>query len=362
MYRPVKSSLQGRTIDILNIIRNNASMEYQRDVPEISDVADIPAVGEAICGNPTRSNEFINALVNRIGLVMVRSATFNNPYAMLKKGFLEFGDSVEEIFVELAKVVEYSADQAESRELKRTVPEAYSVFHLINWRVLYPVTVQKQDLKKAFLTAAGVEEMIIRIIDSIYTAAAYDEFLLFKYLLIKGVTRGEIEQSGVDTSDIRNAAVAFRGTSNAYTFISKNHNFAQVKNNCPKERQVIFMASDFNAQYDVDVLASAFNMDKADFMGRLLLIDDFTTFDNERWETIRENSDMVEEVTEEELSAMGTVCAILADEEYFQVYDNESEMEDTKVAAGLYWNYFYHNWKVVSVSPFANITAFVAES
>ena len=45
---------------------------------------------------------------------------------------------------------------------------------------------------------------------------------------------------------------------------------------------VIFMDADFNAEFDVDVLSAAFNMEKADFMGRLFLIDDFTSFDNER--------------------------------------------------------------------------------
>lgn len=359
MYKPAKTSLQGRTIDILNIIRQNASLAYQDAVPEISDVSDIPAVGQAIVGNPTRSNEFINALVNRIGLVLAESAIFNNPYEMLKKGYLEYGESVEEIFIGLAKVLPYSAEEAPAREFKRTIPDVKSVFHIMNWKVVYPVTVQPEELKRAFLSADGVEMLITRIIDSIYTAAAYDEFLLVKYLLIKNVTNGSIKPVQISASDMKDAAVKFRGTSNAFTFISGNYNFASVPNNAPKENQYIFMDSTFNAAYDVEVLAAAFNMDKADFMGRLLLIDDFTTFDNARWEVIRANSDMVEEVTAAELALMADVKAILADERWFQIYDDVSEMREKEVASGLYWNYFYHNWKVVSVSPYANICAFV---
>ena len=359
MYKPAKTSLQGRTIDILNIIRQNASLAYQDAVPEISDVSDIPAVGQAIVGNPTRSNEFINALVNRIGLVLAESAIFNNPYEMLKKGYLEYGESVEEIFIGLAKVLPYSAEKAAEREFKRTIPDVKSVFHIMNWKVLYPVTVQPEDLKRAFLSADGVEMLITRIIDSIYTAAAYDEFLLVKYLLIKNVTNGSIKPVQIDASDMKDAAIKFRGTSNAFTFISGNYNFASVPNNAPKENQYIFMDSTFNAAYDVEVLAAAFNMDKADFMGRLLLIDNFTEFDNARWEEIRELSDMVEEVTAAELALMADVKAILADERWFQIYDDVSEMREKEVASGLYWNYFYHNWKIVSTSPYANICAFV---
>lgn len=359
MYKPAKTSLQGRTIDILNIIRQNASLAYQDAVPEISDVSDIPAVGQAIVGNPTRSNEFINALVNRIGLVLAESAIFNNPYEMLKKGYLEYGESVEEIFIGLAKVLPYSAEKAAEREFKRTIPDVKSVFHIMNWKVLYPVTVQPEDLKRAFLSADGVEMLITRIIDSIYTAAAYDEFLLVKYLLIKNVTNGSIKPVQIAANDMKDAAVKFRGTSNAFTFISGNYNFASVPNNAPKENQYIFMDSTFNAAYDVEVLAAAFNMDKADFMGRLLLIDNFTEFDNARWEEIRANSEMVEEVTAAELALMADVKAILADERWFQIYDDVSEMREKEVASGLYWNYFYHNWKIVSTSPYADICAFV---
>lgn len=359
MYKPAKTSLQGRTIDILNIIRQNASLAYQDAVPEISDVSDIPAVGQAIVGNPTRSNEFINALVNRIGLVLAESAIFNNPYEMLKKGYLEYGESVEEIFIGLAKVLPYSAEEAAAREFKRTIPDVKSVFHIMNWKVVYPVTVQPEELKRAFLSADGVERLITGLIDSIYTAAAYDEFLLVKYLLIKNVTNGSIKPVQIAANDMKDAAIKFRGTSNAFTFISGNYNFASVPNNAPKENQYIFMDSTFNAAYDVEVLAAAFNMDKADFMGRLLLIDDFTTFDNERWEVIRDNSDMVEEVTAAELALMADVKAILADERWFQIYDDVSEMREKEVASGLYWNYFYHNWKIVSTSPYADICAFV---
>ena len=83
--RIANTQLNGRTIDILNVIRTNASYAYQQSVPAISDAQGIPRVGEVLYGNPTLANEFINALVNRIALVVVNSATFNNPYADLKK-------------------------------------------------------------------------------------------------------------------------------------------------------------------------------------------------------------------------------------------------------------------------------------
>lgn len=356
------TELNARTIDVLNVIRTNASFAYQNSVPAISDANEIPMVGEAIYGNPTLSNEFINALVNRIALVMVNSAVFNNPYAMLKKGYLEFGETIEDIYVAIAKVQEYSAQKGEIREHKRTIPDVKSAFHTINWRVLYPVTIQREDLKRAFTNADGVQSLINSIIEQVYTAAQYDEFLLFKYMLIKAVAQGIVYPVSVDDTDMKKVGTAFRGYSNMLTFMKDQYNEAGVLTTTPKERQHIFMDSMFNAQYDVEELAAAFNMEKAEYMGRLQLIDDFTTFDNARWNEIRENSEMVEEVTEAELALMADVKAILVDERWFQVYDNENLMTDVPVASGLYWNYFYHTWKTVSHSPFANIVAFIGTS
>lgn len=360
--RVAVTALNASTIDILNVIRQNAGLEYQSSIPVIATADDIPKVGEIIYGYPALANQFLNALINRIALVKIKSATFNNAYASLKKGYLEYGETVEETFVQIAKGRSFSAEKAEARELKRSLPDVRSAFHAMNWRVQYPVTIQDEDLRTAFLSIDGVQDLIARIVDAVYTANEYDEFLLFKYLMIKAITKGKMYPVSVDTSDIKNAAVAFRGTSNLLTFMSEKYNAAGVKTVTPKDAQQIFMDAAYNAQYDVNVLASAFNMDKADFQGRLRLIDDWTTFDNERFDVIRSESDALEEVTDAELALMADVIAVLIDEEWFQVYDNNLKFTEKYVASGMYWNYFLNVWKTISSSPFSNAVVFVKSS
>lgn len=357
------STLQASTMDILNVIRQNASYDYQQNVPEVVTKDDIPRVGEIIYGTPAFANQFINALVNRIAIVRVQSANFNNPYSVMKKGYLEFGETVEDIFVNIAKVVDYDIEKGNEREFKRTLPDVKSAFHARNWRVMYPVTIQDEELKTAFLSIDGVQNLIAKIVDAIYTGAEYDEFLLFKYLLIKAISHGKMKPASIgDGTDLKQSATAFRGISNMLTFMSSDYNASGVKTNTPKDRQVIFMDSMFNAKFDVEVLASAFNMDKADFMGRLFLIDNWTTFDNERFEVIRNNSDGIEEVTTAELELLSNVKAVILDENWFQVYDNNNKFTEKYVASGLYWNYFYHTWKTVSSSPFANAVVFCLDT
>lgn len=356
------NSLNASTIDILNTIRANASLEYQNSVPTVETSADIPKVGDVLYGYPALANQFINALVNRIALVRVNSATFNNAYAELKKGYLEFGETVEEVFVGIAKAREFSAEKAEAREFKRSLPDVRTAFHTMNYRVQYPITIQDEDLRMAFLSINGVQDLIAKIVDAVYTASEYDEFLLFKYLMIKAITSGKMFPMAFDDSDIKNSAKAFRGASNQLTFMHTQYNASGVHTTTPREDQYIFMDATFNAEYDVDVLASAFNMDKATFMGKLKLIDDWTTFDNERFEVIIAESDMIEPVTPEELALMQNVKAVLVDKEWFQVYDNANRMTEKYVASGMYWNYFYNVWKTVSSSPFSNAIVFVTDS
>lgn len=360
--RIAKSTLQASTLDIMNAIRQNASYDYQQSVPLVAKASDIPKVGEVICGTPAFANQFMYALVNRIALVMTKSATFNNPYASLKKGYLEFGETVEEIFVQIARVVDYTPEKGAAREFKRTLPDVKSAFHTMNWRVMYPVTIQDEDLRLALLSDYGVQDLVAKIVDSVYKGAEYDEFLLFKYLLIKAVSHGKMFPMSIGTgTDLKEAGATFRGASNELTFMQTKYNASGVRTNTSRENQAIFMDSWFNAKYDVDVLAAAFNMDKATYTGALHLIDDWTSFDNERFDVIRENSDGLEEVTTDELDLMKNVKAVLIDTDWFQVYDNNSKFTEQYCASGMYWNYFYHVWKTISSSPFSNAIVFVTD-
>jgi hypothetical protein len=361
--RIAKSTLQASTLDIMNVIRQNASYDYQQSVPVVAKASDIPKVGEVICGTPAFANQYINALVNRIALVMAKSATFNNPYASLKKGYLEFGETVEEIFVQIAKVVDYTPEKGAAREFKRTLPDVKTAFHTMNWRVMYPVTIQDEDLRLAFLAESGVQDLVAKIVESVYKAAEYDEFLLFKYLLIKGVSHGKMFPMSIGSgTNLEEAGATFRGASNDLTFMKTKYNASGVRTTTPRENQAIFMDSWFNAKYDVGVLAAAFNMDKATYTGALHLIDDWTSFDNERFDVIRENSDGLEEVTADELAIMKNVKAVLIDTDWFQVYDNNAKFTEQYCASGMYWNYFYHVWKTISSSPFSNAIVFVTDT
>lgn len=364
---PVKPKIRTLTTsaaDILNVIRNNASVDYRNYVPkaDANDVESIRTIGAIIMDYPALQNEFLNALVNRIGRVMLTSKMYSNPIAFFKKGVLEYGESIEEIFVNIAKVQEFNPEIAEQEVFKRVVPDVRAAFHIMNYQKFYKATVTQEQLKQAFLSWDGVTDLIARIVDSMYTGANYDEFLVMKYLLARHILDGRVYPVTVPTVTAENAKAIIttvKGVSNKLTFMNSEYNPAAVRTFTDKSDQYMIVNSVFDATMDVNVLASAFNMDKAEFLGHRVLIDGFGDLDTARLGEIFAGDPTYNEPTQQDLAALNAIPAVIVDKDWFMVFDMLTQFTEQYNGQGLYWNYFYHVWKTFSVSPFANSVLFV---
>ena len=362
--RPSVQKLSATSVDILNAIRNNASADYRNYIPQADDSLDsVRSIGNILMNYPALQNEFLNALVNRIGRVLVTSKMYDNPWNMFKRGMLEFGETIEEVFVEIAKPFEYDPETAESEVFKREIPDVRAAFHILNYQKFYKVTVQRDQLRQAFLTWDGVTDLITKIINSMYAGANYDEFLVMKYLVAVNILKGRLKAVQIsDPSNVTNmksVVGAIKSVSNGMEFMTTEYNQAGVHTYTDKRDQYIILTSDFDAVMDVEVLASAFNMDKADFMGRRVLVDSFASLDNDRLALLFKDDENYVPLTQDELDALATIPAVLVDRDWFMILDNLLEFTDQYNGQGLYWNYWLHVWKTLSVSPFANSAVFV---
>lgn len=361
--RPNVQTLSATSVDILNAIRNNASANYRDYIPEANDSLDsVRAIGAVLMDYPHLQNEFLNALVNRIGRVIVTSKMFSNPWNVFKRGMLEFGETVEEVFVELAKPFEYDPAVAENEVFKREKPDVRAAFHILNYQKFYKTTVQREQLRQAFLTWDGVTDLITKIINSLYAGANFDEFLVMKYLVAVNILNGRLKPitiPAVSSANMNTIVSDIKGASNDFTFMSSDNNMAGVHNFSEKNDQYVIINSAFDAIMSVEVLASAFNMDKAEFAGHRVLVDGFGKLDNDRLALLFADDDTYVPITDAEMTALNAIPAILVDRDWFMILDNLLEFTDQYNAQGLYWNYWLHVWKTLSVSPFANSAVFV---
>lgn len=363
--RPSVQNLNATSVDILNAIRNNASANYRDYIPAADDsLESVRSIGTILMNYPALQNEFLNALVNRIGRVLVTSKMYDNPWNMFKRGMLEFGETVEEVFVDIAKPFEYDPETAESEVFKREIPDVRAAFHILNYQKFYKVTVQRDQLRQAFLTWDGVTDLITKIINSMYAGANYDEFLVMKYLVAVNILNGRLKAVQVadpaDSANMKSIVGSIKAVSNGMEFMGTGFNQAGVHTYSDKRDQYIILTSDFDAMMDVEVLASAFNMDKADFIGRRVLVDSFGSIDNERLALLFHDDPNYVALTSDEMAALDTIPAVLVDKDWFMILDNLLEFTDQYNGQGLYWNYWLHVWKTLSVSPFANSAVFVA--
>lgn len=333
---PKQQTLTANAAQVLNAIRANQNYDYQSRVPEATQ-GTLKQVGNAILSSFDLQNAFLNALVNRIALVLINSKMFYNPLRVFKKGTIEYGEIVEEIFVNIAKAHVYDPVVAEQEVFKREIPDVDAIFHKMNYKNFYKVTIQNEDLRQAFLSSQGISDLIARIVDSLYSGANYDEFLIMKNMIVDAVKNGRMASVTIPEATAENAKsiiTTIKSVSNALEFPSTAYNAQGVLTYTPKDRQVLILDTKFDAINDVEVLASAFNMDKAEFMGRRVLIDNFADLTG--------------------------VPAVLVDESWWMVFDMQINFTEIYNAQGLYWNYFYHVWKLFSESPYSNAVVFTS--
>lgn len=335
---PTKPKIVNLNPDVskmLNAIRTNASQTYQDRIP-VATQENIREVGNAILQFYATQNEFLNALVNRIARVLITSKMYSNPLKKFKKGTMEYGETIEEVFVNIANAQQFDPEVAEKEVFKREIPDVNAVFHRRNYENFFKVTISEQQLRAAFLSQQGISDLIARIVDSLYSGSEFDEFLIMKQLIADAATAGRmypVKVPAPSAASAKEIVTKIKGISNKLEFMSSNYNPYGVLTVSKKNEQILIIDAEFDAMIDVEVLASAFNMSKAEFMGQRVLIDNFANLTG--------------------------VVAALVDETFFMVFDNLIEFTEQYNAQGLYWNYFLHVWKTFSTSPFATAILFL---
>lgn len=324
--------------DILNVIRANASQEYQNRVP-IATQENLETIGDAILNYTPVRNEFVYALYNKVGLTEFVDTSYENPLKTFKSATLEMGDTVEEIFVNLVKATAYDPKLAESEVWKQALPDIQAVFYKVNRQDKYKTTVRKDDMRKAFNKSNPMEILTSLIVSSLTESNNYDEFLLMKQLFVVALSKGLLTTVTVpaptNKQNVEDIVVAIKEVSSKFQFKSPDYNFANVPRNTPYSKQVLLVTPAFKARYDVALLATAFNMSKAEFEARTIEIDKFG-------------------------DTNGIAC--LVDERFIVAKDYVMDTDDLWNPEGRYTNFWLHVWQVLSTSPFSQAVMFTTDT
>lgn len=332
--------LDASNVDIINTIRANASLAYRERVP-VATQANLAHTLQRITEYDPFWNEFQSILINKIALVVMdKNMVFENRLRPLKSGALEYGGIVQELDAQLLEAQEYDPNATDVFNAPKV--ETLVNYHKINRRNKYKFKVNSDLLEEAFINDGQLAAYINSLMVVPQQSAEWDEYLLMRSLL------GAYQSEGTgfanyQVSDIATAQDPAAAGKELTRYIREmyltmkgfyKNQFNKSKADAFSTDLVLLTTPKVQSYLDVEVLANAFHLDRAQWLAdRVVVIDEWP----------------------EELA--GTQ-AMLLDEKFYRVYDVKRRNVSIFNPDSLDWIYTLHIWSILSASTVKNALRF----
>lgn len=331
---------------------------YHQYVPVVTDSTTIGEFGAPILDSQNLNvmNDFVG-LLKKVIYTAVYNKTFNNPLANLEGERMPLGNFIEDAYVNPAKAVGFNVNDFAGL-LEKYEAEVAVQYLYVNSDLQYKVTLTRDKIRNAFTSWDQLEGLISGYINSLYNGA-----YLTRYNQAKGLVTGAFVGNNVqyqlisDVTDEQSAKALVRQLRATYSKLqipSTRYNaWNKVKGGrlalktwTDPQDVVVLISADIEALVDVEVLASAFNMSKADFLGRVIVVDDFNQY----------NDDGTLAVDGSAIKAM--VC----DRAWFKIKTQDFAMDEFFNANNRCWTYFLNDVRMINFSLFANAVVFATSA
>lgn len=321
--------------------------------------ATLQETGGAILSYTPFMNEFVSGLVNRILFQEVHDSVYQNHLRMFKGVEVPYGTDVQDSIANPAVATPYDRT-ALADVLSPTPPDVKTVYYRRNRQDKYKVTVYDEELKGAFVGPDAFNRFVNMIRNTLYSGDNIDEYRLMVKPIADALDASHIhttsftEASYDTTAAFSNAIITeARARYLMMQFPSSDYNMYQtvataagISDATPlttwttPDRMSIIIRADFAAMTDVESLAKAFNMSKADFLGRQVIVDKFG-----------------------DGTTSSKTIAIVLDNTAIRAHDNLYKMTETPYnAATMSRTYYLHHWETIAFSPLANAWALVTSA
>ena len=291
--------------------------------------------------NANYYNQFMDALINRIGSTYVHQQSFRNPLREFKKPNMIYGSTIQEIIPKWIRAHSYIDDAEDVFKMHR--PDARAWYHSQNRRDLYEITVNDEELRTAFTESGGLNKLVAAVMNTPINSDEYDEFRIMMQLIAIyeqrwGFYKHALSAAPSDETTGKEFLQALREYAGLLRFPSTTYNNGAIPDIPifvnPNEL-ILFVTPKTQAALDVQTLSGIFQLEKADIQYRTILVDQFPLSD-------------------------ANCVALLTTTDFFMcqdtVYRNTSQYNPKTLGT----NYFLHHWGVYSVSPFVPAIMFTA--
>ena len=341
----------------LNEIRETLIQDntlYQEQIPLVNHYTSSQVYGQSLLALPSDlRNKFIQSLVNRIAYTKFVMDYFENPLQELAGDDLPLGAIGQEIYVNPAKGRVYNIDDFAGL-LAKYESDVKAEYTEINFDVQYPVTIIRKELEKAFVSWGDFESFLMGISTSLYNGAYIDDYKYTKKLISNAYRNNAVQMGTFSFSDasaptanelkafvkkLREIFLNFKSPSSAYNAWAKVGGYGHAIVSWSKpEDVVLFISNKLASELDVEVLASAFNMDKAELMGKVFYVDNFDIYDDDGTRQFDGSN----------------IYALICDKRWFKIRTKDMFMDEFYNANNRSWQQYLNVIKAFNYSLFAN--------
>lgn len=334
-------------VQLLNTVRQYCPQDYQNRVPAVTQ-GNIESAIRAFQTYTADWDTFLGVFLQKIGLQVIRKSEFTNPFSPFKMAPMRLGSKIEEVAINLQKAHAYKNNCYDV--FNGDLPDTRVNWHSTNRHDYYSVQAPLEDvMRQAFISDYSLSQYLGALVDNLITSDQADEYLIFKELFAEYATNEGFYN--VQVSDVLSAAdkaAASRALVSKMRGMYRKVKFPSA-NYSPEGRNaglvtvggdmVLVMTADVEAVIDVESLAAAFHMEKADFLAdNVVIIDEWPR-------------------------GFSGVQALLVDRDFFMVTDTLRTMQPAPInPCNLSQSYFYHVWEIISYSRFVPAISFSTAS
>lgn len=334
-------------VQLLNTVRQYAPVDYQNRIPAVTQ-GNIQSALQGFQSYTPSWDTFLGVFLEKIGLQIVRKTTWDNPFGIFKRAPMRLGAKIEEVAINLQRAHSYQNNCTDVFGVEP--PDTRVAFHSQNRHDYYKVTVPLEEV----IRGAAIDEYFLSnylgaLVDNLIVSDNADEYLIFKKLLAAANDANafyNVQVADVLTAQDKAAASRalveqVRGMYRMVKFPSADYSIEG------RERGLITVGRDMvliidartEAAIDVESLAAAFHMDKADFLADSVAVID-------KWPAGLEGTQ-----------------AMLVDRDFFVVTDTLLSMQAAPVnPCNMSVNHYYHHWGVYSFSMFTPCIRFSTDA
>lgn len=261
-------------VQLLNMIRNESSPEYQRRIPAATQ-SNMDITVSTLMSSTQLKNEFYSSLINRIGGTMVHTWKWSNPLSVFTRASQTYGDTWQEIAVgmPLAQVYDPDAEYLGADNFRKWKVDVDSLYHRLDFAHFYPVTTDDKTLRRAFTSDNGLSSLTSQLIQSCYNAAEVDVFeamchMFTQYARLGGYWRvhmdADLNKMTSTQDEARGLLRQIRSWADSLKFVSTRYNARHMPTFAKPDELVLFCSPEVKSALDVQGLATVFHRTDAE--------------------------------------------------------------------------------------------------